>query len=169
MRLRPPPTAVPRSVDESRPLTRYMGQSAIPYRSLGVRRRAPGCPFTDREANDDVSHGPRPTRDRGALFAIVGNPLFGSLSDGSRSRFGRRRSCFVGGMLAGLADRSPASQRGKVSGIAGVCNYSSLALAAYVAGWFSSSTALMFSAPAVIGLLLVLASATRLREERPTE
>ena len=59
----------------------------------------------------------------------MGNPLFGSLSDRSRSRFGRRRSFFVGGMLAGLADHIPASQRGKVSGIAGVCNYSSLALA----------------------------------------
>ena len=142
----------------------------------------------------------------GALFAMVGNPLFGSLSDRSRSRFGRRRSFFVGGMLAGLlavtvigvapavplilvawcvaqlsynaaiaslvavlADHIPASQRGKVSGIAGVCNYSSLALAAYVAGWFSSSTALMFIAPAVIGLLMVLAFAPLLREERPTE
>src|SRR5699024_703354 len=72
-------------------------------------------------------------------------------------------------MLAGLADHIPASQRGKVSGIAGVCNYSSLALAAYVAGWFSSSTALMFIAPAVIGLLLMLAFAPLLRAERPTE
>src|SRR5699024_5394296 len=155
MRLRPPPTAVPWFADENLPLTRHMGQSAIPYRSLGVRRRAPGCPLTAGEADGDVSHGVRPPRERGALFAVVGNPLFGSLSDRSRSRFGRRRAFFVGGMLAGLADHMPASQRGKVSGIAGVCNYSSLALAAYVAGWFSSSTALMFIAPAVIGLLMV--------------
>src|SRR5699024_12667487 len=134
MRLRPPPTAVPWFADENLPLTRYMGQSAIPYRSLGVRRRAPGCPFTDREANDDVSHGPRPTRDRGALFAIVGNPLSGSLSDRSRSRFGRRRSFSVGGLLAGLADHIPASPRGKVPRVARVRHHSALAPAAYAPG-----------------------------------
>ncbi|MFF2840553.1 MFS transporter [Paenarthrobacter sp. NPDC057981] len=38
-----------------------------------------------------------------ALFALVGNPLFGRLSDRSRSRFGRRRTYFVGGMVAGTA------------------------------------------------------------------
>lgn len=39
----------------------------------------------------------------GALFALFGNPLFGRLSDRSRTRFGRRRVFFVGGMVVGLA------------------------------------------------------------------
>jgi len=39
----------------------------------------------------------------GALFAIVSNPIFGHLSDRTRSRFGRRRPWLVGGMLCGTA------------------------------------------------------------------
>ncbi len=39
----------------------------------------------------------------GAIFAIVGNPIFGHLSDRTRSRFGRRRPWLVGGMLCGAA------------------------------------------------------------------
>src|SRR5690349_8598147 len=37
----------------------------------------------------------------GAVFAIVSNPLFGHLSDRTRSRFGRRRPWLVGGMACG--------------------------------------------------------------------
>ncbi|KQR66021.1 MFS transporter [Frigoribacterium sp. Leaf172] len=142
----------------------------------------------------------------GALFAMFGNPLFGRLSDRSRSRFGRRRPFFIGGMIVGvaalavigfatsipvilvawcvaqlaynaaiatltavLADEIPAAQRGKVAGLAGVCNYGSLAVAAYVAAWFSFNTALMFIAPAVIGLVLVLVFAPVLKERRTSE
>jgi MFS family permease len=39
----------------------------------------------------------------GAIFAILGNPVFGQLSDRTRSRFGRRRPWLVGGMLCGSA------------------------------------------------------------------
>ncbi|WP_327719355.1 MFS transporter [Streptomyces sp. NBC_00490] len=38
----------------------------------------------------------------GALLAMLGNPVFGALSDRTTSRFGRRRPWLVGGMLAGL-------------------------------------------------------------------
>lgn len=142
----------------------------------------------------------------GAIFALFGNPLFGRLSDRSRSRFGRRRTYFVTGMAAGvaavavigftssvpvilaawclaqlaynaaiaaltavLADQVPTAQRGKVAGVAGVCNFGAMALAAYVAGWFSASTPLMFLAPAVIGLALVLVFAPALKEEPCTQ
>jgi len=37
----------------------------------------------------------------GALCAMVGNPLFGRLSDRTRSRFGMRRPWLIGGMLVG--------------------------------------------------------------------
>ena len=39
----------------------------------------------------------------GAIAALVGNPIFGALSDRTRSRFGRRRPYLVGGALAGFA------------------------------------------------------------------
>ncbi|MFI1568727.1 MFS transporter [Streptomyces sp. NPDC020490] len=39
----------------------------------------------------------------GALLAMLGNPVFGALSDRTTSRFGRRRPWLIGGMLVGLA------------------------------------------------------------------
>jgi MFS family permease len=39
----------------------------------------------------------------GAIAALVGNPIFGALSDRTRSRFGRRRPYLVGGVLGGFA------------------------------------------------------------------
>lgn len=39
----------------------------------------------------------------GATAALVGNPVFGALSDRTRSRFGRRRPYLVGGVLGGFA------------------------------------------------------------------
>jgi len=39
----------------------------------------------------------------GALFALVGNPLFGKLSDRTTSRLGRRRPWLIGGVIGALA------------------------------------------------------------------
>ena len=39
----------------------------------------------------------------GAMFALMGNPLFGRLSDRTTSRFGMRRPWLIGGMLCGSA------------------------------------------------------------------
>lgn len=39
----------------------------------------------------------------GAIFAIISNPVFGHLSDRTRSRFGRRRPWLIGGVLCGTA------------------------------------------------------------------
>ncbi|MGW0710587.1 MFS transporter [Streptomyces sp. NPDC002643] len=39
----------------------------------------------------------------GALLAMLGNPVFGALSDRTTSRFGRRRPWLLGGMATGLA------------------------------------------------------------------
>ncbi|WP_329545513.1 MFS transporter [Streptomyces sp. NBC_01356] len=39
----------------------------------------------------------------GALLAMLGNPVFGALSDRTTSRFGRRRPWLIGGMAAGIA------------------------------------------------------------------
>ncbi len=37
----------------------------------------------------------------GALFALLANPIFGQLSDRTRSRFGRRKPWLVGGVIVG--------------------------------------------------------------------
>ena len=53
----------------------------------------------------------------GALFALVGNPLFGKLSDRTTSRLGRRRPWLIGGVigaLIGLAVVATASSVGMV-------------------------------------------------------
>jgi MFS family permease len=39
----------------------------------------------------------------GAIVALISNPVFGALSDRTRSRFGRRRPWLVGGVLCGCA------------------------------------------------------------------
>ncbi|WP_406332823.1 MFS transporter [Streptomyces sp. NBC_00203] len=39
----------------------------------------------------------------GALLAMLGNPVFGALSDRTTSRFGRRRPWLIGGMAVGVA------------------------------------------------------------------
>ncbi|HEY6924086.1 MAG TPA: MFS transporter, partial [Steroidobacteraceae bacterium] len=106
----------------------------------------------------DVAHPISRVLYAGALVALVSNPIFGALSDRTRSRFGRRkpylvigaiggfaalafisvagslRSIMVGWCLAQLAynavlsalvaivaDRIPASRRGTVVGILGMC------------------------------------------------
>jgi MFS family permease len=39
----------------------------------------------------------------GALLALLANPIFGALSDRTRSRFGRRRPWLLAGMMGGIA------------------------------------------------------------------
>jgi MFS family permease len=51
----------------------------------------------------------------GAIFAIVSNPIFGHLSDRTRSRFGRRRPWLVGGMLCGMVALLITARAGSVT------------------------------------------------------
>jgi MFS family permease len=51
----------------------------------------------------------------GALFAIISNPIFGHLSDRTRSRFGRRRPWLVGGMLCGTVALLITARAGSVT------------------------------------------------------
>ena len=142
----------------------------------------------------------------GAFCALLGNPVFGRLSDRTTSRFGMRRPWLVGGMLCGAAallliamadtiamvligwclaqlafnavlaaiiavlpDQVPAQQRGTVAGVLGVClplgQVSGTFLVQFVS---TSSTVLMFMAPALFGIAFVLLLALVLPDRRLT-
>lgn len=66
---------------------------AIITLALRVRQLAPG------NAAEPISR----VLMAGALVALISNPIFGALSDSTRSRFGRRRPWLVGGVLCGCA------------------------------------------------------------------
>jgi MFS family permease len=66
---------------------------AIITLALRVRQLAPG------NAAEPISR----VLMAGALIALISNPIFGALSDSTRSRFGRRRPWLVGGVLCGCA------------------------------------------------------------------
>jgi len=66
---------------------------AIITLALRVRQLAPG------NAAESISR----VLMAGAVVALVSNPIFGALSDSTRSRFGRRRPWLVGGVLCGCA------------------------------------------------------------------
>ena len=66
---------------------------AIITLALRVRQLAPG------NAAEPISR----VLMAGAIVALISNPIFGALSDSTRSRFGRRRPWLVGGVLCGCA------------------------------------------------------------------
>jgi len=58
----------------------------------------------------------------GALFALVGNPLFGKLSDRTTSRFGRRRPWLLAGVVGAIAGLAIVALAGNVwTVLAGWC------------------------------------------------
>lgn len=133
----------------------------------------------------------------GAFFALVGNPVFGRLSDRTTSRYGMRRPWLIGGMICGTAclvivalapsipvlllgwclaqlafnavlaaivailpDQIPASQRGTVSGVLGICMPIGQVSGTFLVQALPTSMLMMFLVPALVGsatvMLLVL-------------
>jgi MFS family permease len=138
----------------------------------------------------------------GAVVALISNPVFGALSDRTRSRFGRRRPYLVGGALGGLAalvligfapsvgvvligwcvaqlaynavlaamvaivpDQIPASQRGTVVGILGICMPIGQIAGTFVVQQLAGNMALAVMVPGAIGLAGVLGLALVLPAE----
>jgi MFS family permease len=140
----------------------FIATYAIAYASLWVALLTPATitlALRVREiASTDATRSASLVLMAGAFVALVGNPVFGALSDRTRTRLGRRRPYLLVGSLAGLAalwligvsrslglvlfgwclaqlaynavlaamvaivaDRIPASQRGTVVGILGMC------------------------------------------------
>ncbi len=139
----------------------------------------------------------------GSALAIICNPLFGKLSDRTRSRHGMRRPWIVGGALVGtvglalvalapnvpllvlgwaitqgsfnavlgaltaiLPDQVPSAQRGRMSGLLGLCGPLGIVTGTFVASRVDQSVALMFLLPAAIGLAAILLFALPLRDRR---
>jgi MFS family permease len=129
----------------------------------------------------------------GAIAALVGNPVFGALSDRTRSPFGRRRPYLLGGSLGGfaaltlvalapsvtlvivgwclaqlafnavlaamvaiVADRIPAAQRGTVVGILGVCMPVGQIVGTWLVQLLSDNLTLALLVPGAIGVAGVL-------------
>jgi MFS family permease len=132
----------------------------------------------------------------GAIAALVGNPIFGALSDRTRSRFGRRAPYLVGGALAGFAalasigmatslgmvlvgwclaqlaynavlaamvaivpDQIPASQRGTVVGILGMCMPVGQIVGTFLVQQLAGNLTLALLVPGALGLVAVVALA----------
>ena len=139
----------------------------------------------------------------GSFLAIICNPLFGKLSDRTRSRFGMRRPWIIGGGLLGTAglaivafapstgvlvlgwaitqgsfnavlgaltavlpDQVPSSQRGRMSGLLGLCGPLGIITGTFVASRITDSPALMFLVPAAIGLAAILVFALTMPDRR---
>ncbi len=139
----------------------------------------------------------------GSAVALVGNPVFGRLSDRTTSRWGMRRPWMVGGLLVGTAgillvatasnvatvvlgwciaqlsfnavlavhvavlpDQVPTTQRGRVSGVLGVCLPVASIGATFVVRMFSGHELAMFLLPCAIGGLFVVVFAANLDDRR---
>jgi MFS family permease len=129
----------------------------------------------------------------GAVAALVGNPVFGALSDRTRSHFGRRRPYLLVGVLVGfsalvlvglapsvtlvsvgwclaqlafnavlaamvavVADQIPASQRGTVVGILGVCMPMGQIVGTWLVQQLADNLTLALLVPGAIGVVGVL-------------
>jgi MFS family permease len=139
----------------------------------------------------------------GAMVALVGNPVFGRLSDRTSSRFGMRRPWMVGGLVGGTAgilvvataqtvavvvvgwciaqlafnavlavhvavlpDQVPPSQRGRVSGVLGICLPTASVGATFVVKVFSGNELAMFLVPCALGGLFIVVFAANLQDRR---
>ena len=139
----------------------------------------------------------------GSVVALVGNPVFGRLSDRTTSRWGMRRPWMVGGLAVGTAgillvataastttvlvgwciaqlcfnavlavhvavlpDQVPAAQRGRVSGVLGVCLPVASIGATFVVKLFSGHELAMFLLPCLVGGVLIVVFVANLKDRR---
>jgi MFS family permease len=141
----------------------------------------------------------------GALGALIANPLAGSLSDRTRTRWGRRRPWMIIGMvvfIAGLAivayaptafvmgigwlisqlaanaafsaltasfaDNVPQLQRGRASSVIALAQNVAVLFGTYLAVLFAFNLPVLFIAPGILAIVLVLVYSFLCRDDLPT-
>jgi MFS family permease len=185
---------------------RFIAIYAVAYAALWLALLTPAIitlALRVRQFAPDDSAGPiSMVLMTGAIIALISNPVFGALSDRTRSRFGRRRPWLVGGVVCGCAslavigfaptinivllgwclaqlaynavlsamvaiipDRIPASQRGTVVGILGVCMPIGQITGTYLVQQLSTNMTLALLVPGLIGVAGVLTLAFALPDE----
>jgi MFS family permease len=101
-------TVLPSDVESLRPVTaRFVFLYAFAYAGVWLALLTPMLVTIALRVRELAPHHAAGvlalTLGVGAFFAMVGNPVFGRLSDRTISRFGMRRPWLVGGMLLGTA------------------------------------------------------------------
>lgn len=141
----------------------------------------------------------------GALGALFANPLAGSLSDRTRTRWGRRRPWLVAGMVvfviglavvayaptafvmglgwlicqiaanaafsaltASFADNVPQFQRGRASSTIALAQNLAVLFGTYLAVFFAFNLPVLFIAPGILAIVLILVYCAVCRDELPT-
>ncbi|PZF58190.1 MFS transporter [Curtobacterium sp. MCSS17_008] len=141
----------------------------------------------------------------GALGALLANPLFGALSDRTRTRWGRRRPWMVGGVVvflgalawlafspdvvqltiawvlaqvsanavlatltASFADNVPEFQRGKASSVIALAQNIAILAGLYLAVYLVGNLPLLFIAPGILAVAVILVYSLVARDELPT-
>jgi MFS family permease len=141
----------------------------------------------------------------GALGALFANPLFGAISDRTRTRWGRRRPYMVGGtvvflvalawlafapnvpqltvawvlaqvaanavlatLTASFADNVPEFQRGKASSVIALAQNVAILAGLYLAVYLVGNLPLLFIAPGVLAIALILVYSFVARDDLPT-
>ncbi len=140
----------------------------------------------------------------GALGALFANPLFGAISDRTRTRWGRRRPWMVGGVVvflgalvwlaaspdvlqltlawvlaqvsanavlatltASFADNVPEFQRGKASSVIALAQNTAILAGLYLAVYLVGNLPLLFIAPGVLAVVVILVYSVIARDELP--
>ncbi|WIE75162.1 MFS transporter [Curtobacterium sp. MCSS17_007] len=141
----------------------------------------------------------------GALGALIANPLFGAVSDRTRTRWGRRRPWMVGGVVvflgalawlafspdvvqltiawvlaqvsanavlatltASFADNVPEFQRGKASSVIALAQNIAILAGLYLAVYLVGNLPLLFIAPGILAVAVILVYSFVARDELPT-
>lgn len=141
----------------------------------------------------------------GALGALFANPLFGAISDRTRTRWGRRRPWMVGGVVvflgalawlafapdvlqltiawvlaqvsanavlatltASFADNVPEFQRGKASSVIALAQNIAILAGLYLAVYLVGNLPLLFIAPGILAVAVILVYSFVARDELPT-
>lgn len=207
---RPPPHRADVAVEQASQSRGFMTQYTLAYLGVSLLLLAPGLVTLALKVNTLVGSAQAPrslslVTGLGALVAMLGNPVFGRLSDRTAFHWGMRRPWMVVGlgggtlgilvvavapgvamvavgwciaqlmfnavlaaMAAVMPDQVPVAQRGRVSGLLGICLPLAAVVGTFVVQLFTGNLLAMFLAPCVVAGVLVLQFVLTLDDRRLT-